>query len=249
MGLKAASVSAADQTIGFADDVAARKTAVDPIGLRKMNWALLGSDRMQEIFPNAKSGDFEHYLPALNRYLQEYNMTTPERVAAFLGQVGVESMGFTKTSEDLYYKTPGLLTRTFGSTRFPTLESEADYLRNPEKLANYVYADRYANGSPSSGDGWAYRGSGLLQITFKDNYSRIGGELGLDLVANPDLVRNDPDVSVRASLQFWKDRELNQYVDTGNYAGLTKKINSASMDYTTRLDITQQALQVLRQPK
>ncbi len=102
------------------------------------------------------------------------------------------------------YTTPGRLQAVYGSKLFPTPESENDYLRNPEKLANYVYANKYGNGAADSGDGWSYHGSGLIQLTFKENYLKVVNILRLDLVANPDLVRTDPDVAVKQHCNFGK---------------------------------------------
>lgn len=207
--------------------------------------ALLSTAQLRAIMPGARVADIQRYLPALNKYLPLYDMTTPERIGAYLGQIAVESNNLRSTSESLYYKTPGRLHSNWPSL-FPQLEDETPYLRNPEKLANYVYANKYGNGPKETGDGWLYRGGGVLQITFKNNYRDIGNDLGLDLVATPDLVRNNPTVAVRASLQYWKNNGLNQYADRGNYQSLTRRINTKMLDYDRRVAITQNALRVLR---
>jgi YD repeat-containing protein len=211
---------------------------------------LLTQDQLQRIvqskYPKATAANIARYLPALNSRLSEYNMTSPKRIGAFIGQVAVETGGFSSITEGLTYKTEGRLRTVFPSL-FPTLDSEKPYLGQPEKLANYVYANRYGNGDANTGDGWSYRGSGLLHITFKDNYERIGNEIGIDLAGNPGLLRSDPDTAVRASLQFWKDRNLNRFADNGDYRSLTGIINAGRLDFATRVAITQEAIKVLTQ--
>jgi putative chitinase len=140
-----------------------------------------------------------------------------------------------------------LLKNTYGRKYFPTLDSEQAYLRNPKKLANYVYGNREGNGKSESGDGWNFRGSGLIQLTFKNNYQAVGAKLGLDLISNPDAVRNDPEVAVRAALQYWSNNRLNKYADKGDYKGLTYNVNRGMLEYHKRVEITQNALILLNQ--
>ncbi len=201
-------------------------------------------NQIQAIFPKAESSNIEKYLPALNKYLPEYGITTPERIAAFLGQVGVESDLFSDTTEDLYYKTEGQLSKNF-SSKFECV-SEIPYHKNEKKTAIYVYGDRSDLGNLGGEDGWNYRGSGLLQITGRDNFKRIGNNLGLDLVNNPDLVRTDPEVAVRTSLEYWKVNKLNIFADQGNIPALTKIINQKSLELSTRIVYTNNALNVLK---
>ena len=123
------------------------------------------------------------HLP-LNDAMAEYGITTPARQAAFLAQVAHESARLGVLEENLNYSAEGLV-KVF-PRHFPTLKAAALYARQPEKIASKVYANRLGNGDEESGEGWLYRGRGLIQITGADNYRACGTALGLDLIASPE---------------------------------------------------------------
>jgi putative chitinase len=112
---------------------------------------------------------------ALNEVLPKYEITSPQRVAAFLAQCGHESADFTVLKENLNYSADGL-TKVFPK-RFPTLDAANPYNRQPEKIANKIYADRMGNGPESSGDGYKYRGRGAIQLTGHDNYKSFADSI------------------------------------------------------------------------
>ena len=103
----------------------------------------------------------------------------------------------------------------------------------PELIANMVYSSRMGNGPPQSGDGWLYRGRGAKQLTGKDNYKRCGEALGLDLVANPDLLL-EPVPAARSAGWFWKTNNLSKFADEGDIKGMTKKINGGYIGLEAR---------------
>lgn len=168
-------------------------------------------DQLRALFGEAGAAN----TGPLNRTLGEFGIITYKRQAAFLAQLGVESNRFTRFEENLNYTTVARLRAVYPS-KFPIIMLDSavkEYLRDPEKLANYVYADRYGN--TAAGDGWKYRGRGPIQLTWKDNYAAAGKALGLDLVANPDLVssRTDPLVGFRVAGWFWDRAKLNIQAD------------------------------------
>ncbi|WP_110947437.1 glycoside hydrolase family 19 protein, partial [Pseudomonas bohemica] len=119
------------------------------------------------------------FVPVLNTAMGNFQIVTPARIAAFIAQVGHESAQLTVLVENLNYSADAL--RKTWPRRFSE-SLAAEYARKPEKIANIAYASRMGNGAPASGDGWKYRGRGLIQITGKDNYRKCSDALALDLI-------------------------------------------------------------------
>lgn len=138
----------------------------------------------------------------------------------FLAQTAHESRGFTRFKEDLYYTTPKRLVQVWPS-RFKSYEQAAEYVRDPEKLANFVYANRLGNNQP--GDGYRYRGRGF-QLTGKTNYKVIGDAVGLPLVRDPDLAA-DPANFFAIAIGYWEYRNLNAAADRKDFKLQTKLLN------------------------
>jgi putative chitinase len=101
----------------------------------------------------------------------------------------------------------------------------SDYARQPQKIANRVYANRMGNGSELSGDGWRYRGRGLIQLTGKSNYTQYADARQVDVVQTPDLVATDPILATDVAGWYWKSRDLNRYADNDDIRAITKRIN------------------------
>jgi putative chitinase len=118
--------------------------------------------------------------------MQKFGIDTPVELAHFLAQCGHESGGFRVVNENLNYSTKGLL--GIFKKYFPTQALAEQYQRKPEKIANRVYASRMGNGNEASGEGFKFRGRGYIQLTGKQNYTAFGKAIGVDTVANPDLV-------------------------------------------------------------
>ena len=150
------------------------------------------------------------------------DITTPLRQAMFLSQLAHESGNFQFTSENLNYSADALR-RVFG--KYFTTDAEAQkYARKPELIANRVYANRMGNGSETSGDGWKYRGRGLIQLTGKDNYAAFSLEAKNNALQNPDLVA-EAEMAVASAGWFWATNRLNQLADTGDVKAVTRRIN------------------------
>ena len=187
------------------------------------------------------AGQFE--LP-LDAALTAFTINTPKRAAAFLAQAAHESIGFTRLHENLSYSTPERLVEVF-KNRFNGLADAAQYLRQPEKLANRVYANRLGNGDEPSGDGWRFRGRGLFQLTGRANYMAAGDGLGTDYKANPDLVAEPPDAAFTAAW-YWAVGNLNAMADVGQIDVITRRINGPAMlGADERRALYQRFLQVL----
>jgi putative chitinase len=184
----------------------------------------------------------EEWIDAINETFDRFDISTPERQASFLGQCAHESAGFTALKENLNYSAEGL-TKVWPK-RFPSLDAAQPYHRNPEKIANKVYADRMGNGDEESGEGFKYRGRGLIQLTGKDNYEACGEALGADLVNDPDQV-SSPKYAALSAGWFWDKNKLNQYADANDMTTLTKRINGGTHGIDDRIARTQHAIDVL----
>lgn len=163
----------------------------------------------------------DKWVSALNAACDKYEITTANRIAGFLSQVGHESNGFQAVVENLNYSAAALLS-VFGKYFTPDLANA--YQRQPERIANRVYANRMGNGDETSGDGWRYRGQGPMQLTGKDNMAAFSAASGIDCVNHPELLQQ-PDAGAMSAGWFWGTRHLNGLADVGDVVGMTKRVN------------------------
>ena len=201
-------------------------------------------EQFKELFP--KNANAEEWTDALNDILPDFEINTPKRVAAFLAQCGHESGGFSVLKENLNYSADGL--NKIFKKYFPTLESAQPYARQPEKIANKVYANRMGNGDETSGDGWRYRGRGPIQLTGKDNYRAFANDYFEDpqtLLDDPDLLIDHIPTSLLAAVWFWQKNKLNVQADAGDIKMMTKKINGGFIGLEDRIKHYEHALHVL----
>lgn len=173
----------------------------------------------------------EKFLPFIQGACKAYDITTPKRIAGFLSQIGHESGGLAMLEENLNYKAETLM--RVWPKRFPTLEFAQQFARNPQKIANSVYANRMGNGDEASGEGWKYRGRGLKQLTGKDNYRAFSKAIGTDFVADPDLLLQPVNAALSAGW-FWSANNLNILADNGDVPGMTKRINGGTIGLEQR---------------
>ena len=157
----------------------------------------------------------------------------------FLGQILHESQHLERLEESLYYKTPGRLMAIWPS-RFKSLADEKPYRENPKGLAGKVYGGRMGNVNP--GDGWKYRGRGLIQVTGRDNYAALELLLRLDLLSTPDLLLH-PAVALRASIAWWEGNVPDAIM--GNVARVSKAVNGGTVGLAERVALTDKAREVM----
>jgi len=156
--------------------------------------------------------------------LNGYHINTPLRIAHFMAQIEHES-GLKLVRESLYYTTIKGLRETF----YTPFKDKSDnfvkmYLRNSEKCANYVYANRGGNGDEASGDGYKYRGGGYIQQTFKNGYLKLEKDTRILFSVNPDLILIEAN-SMIAACEYWKNNNINKYADLDDLKKITKLIN------------------------
>jgi putative chitinase len=165
----------------------------------------------------------------------KFQINTPLRLAHFLAQCGHESGGFKATSENLNYSAKGLM--GIFKKYFPTEALANAYQRNPQKIANKVYANRMANGDEASGDGFKFRGRGYIQLTGKDNYTQFGKAIGENIVANPDVVSGK--YALLSAAWFWSKNGLNNLSDGGStdavVTSITKRVNGGTIGLADRI--------------
>jgi putative chitinase len=167
------------------------------------------------------------FIGPISVYLPRFAINTPLRTAAFIAQCGYESDGFAKCEEDLYYRTATQIRKVWPD-RFKSPEDAKAYIANPKELANRVYAGILGNGDTDSGDGWRFRGRGLMQITGRSNYLAMGEIAGRDWVAHPEELLIPPGAVVSACA-FWSHAGCNAFADQNDCDGLTRRINGRAM--------------------
>lgn len=202
------------------------------------------AEQFRKLFPRAQ--DPAGWADAMNNVFPTYEINTPHRVAAFLAQCGHESGGWTTFEENLNYSAQGLC--SIFKKYFPTLESAQPYARQPQKIANRVYANRMGNGPEDSNDGWTYRGRGPIQLTGRSNYTQFAKDMFDDwenVVANPDWVTADRDFALMSAIWFWNKNGLNKFADNGDFVTLTKRINGGTIGLADRQHHYEEALQLL----
>lgn len=194
---------------------------------------LLTVDQLRVMIPTNK--EVEAWCEELNKALPKYDITTPQRIAGFISQCAHESMDFNALSENLNYREETLnkiFSRYFG----PGKRNAAEYARNPEKIANYVYMDEFRTsklGNTQPGDGWRFRGRGLKQLTGRDNYTRFAKDYDMTAEEAAEWLETK-EGALASALWFWNTKNLNAVADTGDVVRLTKIINGGDIGLADR---------------
>lgn len=197
-------------------------------------------DQLKKILPNNTTLD--SLCSVLNDLLPKYDINTKNRIAGFLAQCAVESIEFTTLKENLNYG-PQSLMKTWPKL-FSYVGIAEQYAHQPEKIANYVYANKYGNGNAASGDGWLYRGRGAIQTTFHDNYKVFAVSIGMPIdktVAYCESLSG----AVESACFYWKMHNINNDCDSDNIESMTHKINSAELGLDNRRMYYEKAKSVL----
>jgi putative chitinase len=199
---------------------------------------------LRQVCPKTRVATLTPYVEPLNIVGQHFGLfQNPKRMAAFLAQIAHESGGFNFVREGLNYSAQGL--RKTWPRRFPTLASAQPYARNAEKIANKVYANRMGNGPESSGDGFKFRGRGLIQLTGRENYTRFARSIGRTLDQTVAYLET-PEGAVASAGWFWDINKLSVYADKDDFVGLTRRINGGTIGLADRQHHYAIALRALR---
>ncbi len=163
--------------------------------------------------------------------LPNAGIDTPKKIAHFLSQVGSESGGFKVAVENMWYTAPRIM--QVWPKRFPTLEFAKQYEKNPQKLANSVYANRMGNGNATSGDGYRFRGRGLIQITGRNMYTNVGAFTRLDLVNHPEIAEH-AEHAMLIAIGGWKFDGVDKLSESASVEQYTQKINGGRTNIADR---------------
>ncbi len=199
--------------------------------------------QLKQLLP--KNPYVEHWHHALSQLLPDYEINTPQRIAAFIAQCSHESGGFMVLKENLNYKAATL--RKIFPKYFPTDAMAAEYAAKPNKqeaIANLVYANRMGNGAPETGDGYRYCGRGLIQLTGKSNYSWFAASLGIPVEEAAEYLQTF-EGAAQSACWFWETNNLNRFADAGDIRGLTKAINGGFIGLEDRIKHYEHALHVM----
>jgi putative chitinase len=199
-------------------------------------------DQLKKILPTNKNP--QDWLPVLAKVLPKYEINSVNRVAAFVSQCSHESGGFNALQENLNYRAD-VLTRLW-PTRFPA-DVAAAYVAKPNKqeaIANRAYCDRMGNGNEASGDGWKYRGRGLIQLTGKSNYQAFANSIGVTVEKASEYLAT-LEGAAESAAWFWKKNNLNELADKGDTLAITKRINGGTNGLDDRVKKYNEALNIL----
>jgi putative chitinase len=197
-------------------------------------------EQLERILPNNE--DLYTLCATLNKILPKYEINTKNRIAGFLAQCAVESVGFTKFQENLNYG-PNSLMQTWPHL-FPTVEKANEYARQPQKIANYVYSNKYGNGDQASGDGWTYRGRGAIQTTFYANYKAFADYKGITIKQAVDYCEI-LEGAIESACFYWKKNKINESCDADDIEGMTHKINPGLLGLQQRKEYYEKAKVIL----
>jgi putative chitinase len=182
------------------------------------------------------------WLKPLEDTFAKYDINTPQRQSAFIGQCQHESANFTRLEEGLNYSASRLM--AVWPSRFPNLDVANQYANDPEKLANKVYGNRAELGNIEEGDGWKFHGRGIIQLTGRANYTVCGQALGRPFADTPELVL-EPENACLSAGWFWNKKSLNSLADSGDIEKMTRRINGGLIGLEDRKAKIAKALSVL----
>ena len=201
---------------------------------------MITKEQLQSFFEDTDEEVIDKFVDPLNKAMEHFEINNSKRVAMFIAQVGHESGGLNHTAENLNYKAATL------SKVFPKYFRDNDpeeYAHNPEKIANLVYSNRMGNGDEESGDGYKYRGRGLIQLTGHDNYKHFADSLEMNIDEAVTYLET-PEGAAMSAAWFWNSRHLNAVADEGDVTRATKLINGGIIGLEERTALYEEALQI-----
>ena len=197
---------------------------------------------LRAVAPHLTGNEIAAWLSVLAEPLHKTGIGTPRCVAAFLGQCAVESAGFHGMQEDLTYSAARLC--EVWPNRFPSLEAAGACALQPEALANHVYADRMGNGNEASGDGWRFRGRGLIQISGRSTYQRFAQAMNMTLDQAVEHAATQGGAADSAAW-FWSANQLNALATSWSVDLITRKINGGTTGAAERNRLCEAALRAI----
>jgi putative chitinase len=204
---------------------------------------MITQEQLKQLLP--KNPYVSHWHKALEQLFPDYEINTSKRMAAFIAQCAHESGGFMVLTENLNYRWQSL--RKIFPKYFPNDAIAQDYAGRPNKqeaIANRIYASRMGNGPEESGDGYRFRGRGLIQLTGRHNYTWFAASLEITPEEASEYLTTF-EGAAQSACWFWESNKLNQWADTGDILTLTKRINGGTIGLDDRIKHYEHALHVL----
>ena len=196
-------------------------------------------EQLSQLIP--KNPYLDQWYKALSVLLPDYEINTPNRIAAFIAQCAHESASFTALHENLNYRSETL--SKVWPKKFPASIAQ-QYAHKPEAIANRAYGGRMGNGPEASGDGFKYCGRGLIQLTGKDNYTSFAESIETPVEEIPEFLGTF-EGAVQSACWFWENNNLNQFADSGDMLTLTKRINGGTLGLDDRIKHYNHAMHIL----
>lgn len=213
----------------------------------------MNSAQLRKIAPTASPSAIGLWLPELNAACDRFGIVGPEDEACFFSQVLVETGNLSRFTESLAYR-PQAIMSSFRGRFTPQEAAEYGYIpgkqsANQRMIANIAYGGRYGNGGRHTDDGWNYRGRGPIQLTFLDNYRRCGDDIGIDLVAQPQMLA-EPRAGSLAAAWFWAKgnktgKSLSRLARARQINEISLIVNPGGMHLVERFNMANQGLKVL----
>jgi len=201
---------------------------------------MITQEQLGQLLPD--NAYISHWHEVLEQLLPDYNINTPQRIAAFVAQCAHESGNFKILKENLNYKAATL--RKIFPKYFPDDAIASAYAGKQELIANKVYANRMGNGDIETGDGYRYCGRGLIQLTGRSNYQAFADSLEMQVEDVPEYLTTF-EGAAQSACWFWESNNLNQYADSGDILNMTKKINGGIIGLEDRIKHYEHALHIL----
>ena len=204
---------------------------------------MITQEQLKQLLP--KNPYVSYWHKALEQLFPDYEINTPQRMAAFIAQCAHESGGFMVLTENLNYRWQSL--RKIFPKYFPDDAIAQDYASRSNKqeaIANRIYASRMGNGPEESGDGYRYRGRGLIQLTGRSNYTWFAASLEISPEEASEYLTTF-EGAAQSACWFWESNKLNQWADKGDILTLTKRINGGTIGLDDRIKHYEHALHVL----
>ena len=205
-----------------------------------MSEFILSKEQLSQLLPGNPYIDYWYH--ALEQALPDYDINSPQRIAAFMAQCSHESGNFKFLKENLNYRAESLC--RVWPRYFPNIDVAKQYAQQPEKIANRAYGGRMGNGPEETGDGWKFCGRGLIQLTGRSNYQAFADSIETNIDDIPEYLQTF-EGAVQSACWFWENNNLNQWADKGDMLTLTKKINGGTLGLDDRIKHYQHALHVL----
>ena len=204
---------------------------------------MITEEQIKHGYPNSKAEVIRALVSSMSTLAEKYGLSSPLRLAHFLAQTAHESGGFRLIEENLNYSADGL-NKIFPKYFVKAGRDAQAYHRQPEKIANVVYASRMGNGDTLSGEGYKFRGRGLIQLTGKSNYNGFATDSGIT-IDEAVAYLSTPEGAVESAAWFWNKNGLNALADKDDVTAVTKRINGGTIGLDDRKKHTEEFKKIL----